>query len=210
MIKDQFVTLSEEQRNWESLTKHKEINFSIGRKFLSEVKKIPSGTSFEERLLLYSWVRYLKPKIVLELGAWYGASTIWLAQACKENGEGKVFVIDNFSQSFSLGVEELFRQNIIDFKLSEYVDLRYLNQKSEEVKWDMTLEIDFMFLDGGHSYTQCKKDFEKYRNLMRQNGLLIIHDYVHDLPIKRFCDENKSRFNLFTTQDAGFVFYQKS
>ena len=42
--------------------------------------------------------------------------------------------------------------------------------------------IDFLFLDGDHSYDGIKMDFEMYGSLMRPGGLVAFHDIKPSLP----------------------------
>jgi len=37
-------------------------------------------------------------------------------------------------------------------------------------------EIDFLFIDGDHTYEGCKKDFEMYSLLVRKGGIIAFHD----------------------------------
>ncbi len=56
--------------------------------------------------------------------------------------------------------------------------------------------VDFMFLDGDHSYEGIRKDFELYRELARPGGLIAFHDIVPD---------NHTRFGVRTGGFAGGV-----
>ena len=38
------------------------------------------------------------------------------------------------------------------------------------------IKIDFLFIDGDHSYEGVKKDFELYSTIMSENGIITIHD----------------------------------
>jgi predicted O-methyltransferase YrrM len=40
--------------------------------------------------------------------------------------------------------------------------------------------IDFMFIDGDHTYEGVKKDFESYSRLMSKDGIVAFHDIVPD------------------------------
>lgn len=53
-------------------------------------------------LFLYSLIKMQKPQCIVELGTGDGASTVWMAQALKENGSGQIITIDNGSQ-FEVG-----------------------------------------------------------------------------------------------------------
>jgi hypothetical protein len=39
-------------------------------------------------------------------------------------------------------------------------------------------EVDFLFIDGDHSYEGVKKDFEMYSPLVKSGGLIAFHDIV--------------------------------
>lgn len=40
-------------------------------------------------------------------------------------------------------------------------------------------QYDFVFIDGLHTYEQCKKDLENYSKLIKQGGIIACHDYNH-------------------------------
>lgn len=50
-------------------------------------------------VLLYSLVRREKPQTIVELGTGLGVSTLWMAQAMRENGNGHIFTIDDGQHS---------------------------------------------------------------------------------------------------------------
>lgn len=39
-------------------------------------------------------------------------------------------------------------------------------------------KLDFLFIDGDHTYEGVKKDFEMYSPLVRKGGLIAFHDIV--------------------------------
>ncbi len=49
-------------------------------------------------ILFYALIRREKPQNLIELGTGVGVTAFWMAQACKENGGGKVWTIDDGSQ----------------------------------------------------------------------------------------------------------------
>ncbi|RPH56645.1 MAG: class I SAM-dependent methyltransferase, partial [Acidobacteria bacterium] len=40
--------------------------------------------------------------------------------------------------------------------------------------------LDVLFIDGDHSYEGVRRDFEMYRPLVREGGLIVFHDIVPD------------------------------
>lgn len=72
----------------------------------------------------------------------------------------------------------------------------------EQVKRIFPTGIDFLFLDGDHSYTGIKSDFENYAPMVKPGGLIAFHDIVED---------NETRYGVVTGGWAGGVprFWQK-
>jgi predicted O-methyltransferase YrrM len=57
--------------------------------------------------------------------------------------------------------------------------------------------LDFLFVDGDHSYEGVKKDWEMYSPMVRRGGLVAFHEIVPD---------HGTRFGTATESDAGGVF----
>jgi predicted O-methyltransferase YrrM len=68
------------------------------------------STEYEVLNWIHSTIRVLKPKLVLETGAYEGIGTLALAHACKLNGFGKVISIENDSKQ-CVKVEEILEEN---------------------------------------------------------------------------------------------------
>jgi predicted O-methyltransferase YrrM len=56
-------------------------------------------------------------------------------------------------------------------------------KKIEELLRDN--KVDFLFIDGNHSYEGVKKDFEMYSLLVRKGGIIAFHDIIPDYYAKR-------------------------
>ena len=61
-------------------------------------------------------------------------------------------------------------------------------------------DIDFLFIDGDHSYEGVKKDFEMYSPLVGSGGIIALHDIVPGPPeyvggVSKFWKEVKRKFN---------------
>jgi predicted O-methyltransferase YrrM len=66
--------------------------------------------------------------------------------------------------------------------------------------------IDFLMIDGDHTYDGVRQDFELYSPLVKRNGLIAFHDIVHhervpDCQVDRFWNEVKThyRYREFVT-----------
>jgi len=70
-------------------------------------------------------------------------------------------------------------------KFAPSKDLEFVRANShqestfEEVKGQINGDIDFLFIDGDHTYEGVKSDFEMYKELVTDDGLIAFHDIVH-------------------------------
>lgn len=51
--------------------------------------------------------------------------------------------------------------------------------------------VDFLFIDGDHSYEGVKADYENYHHHVRSGGLIVFHDIVGYWTVKKLWDEVK-------------------
>lgn len=57
--------------------------------------------------------------------------------------------------------------------------------------------LDFLFIDGDHSYEGVKADFEMYSPLVRPGGIVAFHDVAQDSPtikVQKFWNEIKANY----------------
>lgn len=65
-----------------------------------QVESIQGWLQDKEGVSLYKFARFNTPKPnIVELGSWKGKSTVWLASAIKDRGEGIVYAIDHWKGS---------------------------------------------------------------------------------------------------------------
>ena len=57
-------------------------------------------------------------------------------------------------------------------------------------------KVDFVFIDGGHSYDECLEDLNNYWNKLVSGGIIMVHDYyetgdgiLHNLGVSKACNE---------------------
>ena len=59
--------------------------------------------------------------------------------------------------------------------------------------------LDYLSIDGDHTYEGVKRDFELYAPLVRQGGIIALHDIVEHPPaleceVSRFWNQIKSQY----------------
>lgn len=135
----------------------------------------------EEFWVFLQYVLGIKPKIILELGASHGGTTlIWQEVSSKVISleYGKVLCPDHFSQSaFGLagGIPDTrFNTDVVSFLVMD-------SHSTETLGFikNLTPQIDVLFIDGDHSYEGVKQDWEMYSPLVRSGGLVGFHDIMY-------------------------------
>lgn len=151
--------------------------------------------SFPERGYLFQLASDLPSSAqVIEIGSWMGASTCFIAGGLK-GGSAKIFAVDNFQGLSTCGEDaawynrhfrrlganstlEIFRENFAALGFtprSEPVisDSLAAAQKLEAKRG----AIDFIFIDGDHSYEACKADIAAWTPYLKPGGVIAFHDF---------------------------------
>ncbi len=123
---------------------------------------------------LRTLVTTIKPMLVVETGTFLGVSTLWIAEALKHNGFGKVVSCELDPLIFSKA-----KAKIDGSGLGEWIDLR--QQSSLELKVEGT--IDLLFSDSDMSIRE-----QEVRHFLPQvsgNGVILMHDASSHLKLVR-------------------------
>jgi len=55
--------------------------------------------------------------------------------------------------------------------------------------------LDFLFIDGGHSYEEVKGDYNLYKDFVKNSGIIVLHDFeLQGTGVKQFFDEIKLNY----------------
>ena len=139
----------------------------------------------------------IHPRRILEIGTNHGGSTVFWDQLV--GPEGLVVGLDKCG--FEGDIMSMFRPEFCDH--TPVSDLRLLKRDShapetvEEMAALFPEGIDFLFIDGDHSYKGVKQDFEDYSPLVRTGGLVACHDTLmaaddsslHNMGVAKFFRE---------------------
>lgn len=147
-------------------------------------------------------VTTIKPGLVVETGAFLGASTIWIARGLKANGFGKVV-----SCEFDPVVFAKAKEKIAASGLAEWIELR--NESSLEMKVDGT--IDLFFSDSDMPIRSA--EVKRFLPQISPTGVVLIHDASSHLKIVREAAFELEREGLlscvFLPTPRGLVIAQK-
>ena len=143
--------------------------------FLKELKKygidnnIPNVTEVGGRFL-NMLIKMTQAKQVLEIGCANGYSTIWLAEAVRQNG-GKISAID-----FSKPTFEAAKKNLAKAGLSDYVNFYFGNALEVILDIEEPKQFDFVFVDGEKkSYWDF---WETIQDRLAPNAVIIFDDVL--------------------------------
>ena len=114
---------------------------------------------------LRTLVTTIKPNLVVETGSFLGVSTLWIAEALRQNGFGKII-----SCEFDPKVYQAAREKIDASEVRAWIDLR--NQSSLEMKIEGT--IDLFFSDS--EITIRSREVRRFLPQISPSGLILIHD----------------------------------
>lgn len=147
-----------------------------------KIEVLESLISSAQKAHLFNLSRQLSDgACILEIGSYKGSSTACLG--IPQIGRGKVFTVDPFiGHGFGAWID--WFPNMQSFDLIP--DTVTLLCSKSDVAFKMFLEcgckFDVVFIDGDHEYNQCKRDLECATNVLKVNGILLMHDYVHTWP----------------------------
>lgn len=147
-----------------------------------------SHLTFDEKYALYKTVQLLEnSSVCVEIGSYFGASSCFIASALKS--KGILYCIDtwgNHAMTYSTEDQEdeylVERDTYEAFKVNTYNfrdQIRELRGWSTNVVSDFSKleqKIDFIFIDGDHTYDGVKKDWNAYSPFLRKGSLVVFHD----------------------------------
>lgn len=116
---------------------------------------------------------------VLEIGSYLGASSCYIAAALASRS-GHLFCVDTWeNQTMSEGecdTFDEFKRNISS--LATYITPIRKNSKDLTPSDFATQQLNFVFIDGDHSYIGVKNDYEKIADWIVGGGILAFHDCI--------------------------------
>jgi predicted O-methyltransferase YrrM len=128
----------------------------------------------EEGDYLYSLVRQLRPSRTVEVGMANGLSSVFIAQALRDNGVGRHTAIDPFQNSDWHGAGMAL---VAKAGLADVVDLVEL--PSHQALPDLErsgVRAEFVFIDGSHLFDYVLTDFLCTDRLLADGGLIAFDD----------------------------------
>lgn len=155
-----------------------------------------------EHTSLEEIVRGLRPGVIIDVGAWKGASTIYLADLMKRNGlAGTVIAVDTFLGSVEhwdknsgfagliphrFGMPLLYEQflsNIIRCGAQDrVVPLAMTSAGAGVLLRRLGIQAGLIHIDASHDYEDVLRDARTYWEILAPGGFIVGDDYNQDWP----------------------------
>jgi predicted O-methyltransferase YrrM/PAS domain-containing protein len=158
---------------------------------------------------LYTLIRLLRPKNVIEIGAYTGASSISMAQALVDNAdEGILHSIEVNSTHLALA-----QKHLLEACLEKHV-MFYHGQSNDPEIIHALPKSEVIFVDGDHTYEGAKQDFEIYSRLLAEDGVMVYHDTIKIMALQQLMNEIAQNpdydiFTLATSDGDGITLIRK-
>ncbi len=166
---------------------------------------IRPGQFRNEIIQLLKIVRELQPKNIMEIGTAKGGTLFLFSQTA--DPMARVISVDLPSGKFGGGYsneKRIFYKSLAKPKQQIILIRKNAHEVStlNEVKIALAGKaLDFLFIDGDHTYEGVKKDFEMYSSLVRKGGAIAFHDIAKhpsnsQCEVNRFWNEIKNSYKF--------------
>jgi predicted O-methyltransferase YrrM len=172
----------------------------------SKIKLDLQGWGSEDQVF-EALIKAVKPKVIVEVGSWKGASAIHMAKLCTALGlPTKIICVDTWLGSaehhiykkwrkdlkFSYGYPQLyftFLSNVIKCACqNRIIPLPATSGVAFEVLKKKGIRPDLIYIDASHSYAAVLNDLRMYWELLSDNGVLFGDDYLQWGDVTRAVD----------------------
>ena len=170
-------------------------------KYFFGIDKPETQTTPDERKAISKYAT--NALVAVEIGVYEGVNTITIASTM--HPQGRLIGIDPFFKG-RLGIcyhEKIARHAISKSKLKPTIKL--LPLFSYDAVNEVENEIDFIFIDGDHSYDGFVRDWNDWSAKVKPNGIIALHDTAepaHDATVKNL--GSYKYFNEYVKTDARF------
>lgn len=130
---------------------------------------------------LVAWaaeVAHVKPKAAMEIGTYLGGTLFLLCRL--SSPEARVISVDVYCSHLARIRKKIFYSFLSGNQSLHIVegDSHCSETLSDVSEWLGIEKLDFLFIDGDHSYEGVKRDFEMYSTLVRKGGVIAFHDIL--------------------------------
>jgi predicted O-methyltransferase YrrM len=149
---------------------------------------------------------------VVEIGSYCGGSTVVIARTAARRAPGaRVFAIEPFSAEgarYQRNYESLFDANVADWSVGTTIEKVRTTSDAAAPGWKRP--IDFLYVDGDHSYDAVVRDVRNFVPFVREGGVFAFHDYKPGKDgVRRAVDELVAPYHAKLFQAGSLAVFRK-
>ncbi|MBR8834058.1 MAG: class I SAM-dependent methyltransferase [Stigonema ocellatum SAG 48.90 = DSM 106950] len=185
---------------------------------LIDDNKIFTHLSIDEKISIHRILSTHKEKLIcVEIGSFLGASACFICNAISQ--KSRLYCIDTWGNHAMKHSEE--DDDIVDERntypefinntqkyRSKIVQLRGWSDKVFDELQSTEQYIDFLFIDGDHSYESVKKDWDLYSSLLKPGAIVAFHDTGWAEGVNRVIQESVNHNAQQIAKLPNLEFYQ--
>jgi len=176
--------------------------------------QVPGHLRLIEGLFLFDQARKVGPAgVVVEIGSFRGRSAAFMGAALSRlPGSPRLYAVDPFTGA-TMPYSIPGNSTLEDFKrnTSRYADTIVLCQGfSFDVVKKWQLPIDFLWIDGDHTFEGCGRDIQDWVPFVKSGGMVAFHDYGNPCGVKEAVEKEFHRFERPGTAGVnGSIYYAR-
>tara|TARA_Y100001937_G_scaffold126543_1_gene196073 strand:- start:1512 stop:2174 length:663 start_codon:yes stop_codon:yes gene_type:complete len=202
-MKDKIINKLEKWLSDKAPKKYRYVDNILVRKSHSKGYVFPTAGIQQNKKEIHELIEYIVDNIsnkgkCLEIGLGHFGSTHFIFREIFD----EVITIEKDFPRVRLFVDNLLKYDEeYDLDGSRFVH-GYSYEPSTVYKVEKILDdnlLDMLFIDGNHSYEDILTDYLIYKNFLKPDGYLVVHDYMwpfKDYEIKRFIDSLEDEYNM--------------
>jgi predicted O-methyltransferase YrrM len=145
--------------------------------FYPAENRVTTHLTFQEKQRLMSLARKCSgTSVYVEIGSYIGASACFIAAGMNKYSGSKLHCIDTWRNE---GMAEGKRDTFAEFKknTAKYKDLIIPHRgESQDLAGRFNARVDFLFIDGDHSYEGVRADVDSWFPKLKPGALVLFHD----------------------------------
>lgn len=152
---------------------------------------IQTHLTLQEQILLMRLARMRRGQTYVEIGSYLGSSACFISRGIRLTRRSRaiLYCVDTWmNDAMTEGQRDTYLE-FIDKTLSYSDIISPLRMRSEEAVASVPGKVDFLFVDGDHSYEGVVADIKSWFPKLSTGALVVFHDYAWAEGVQRAVEE---------------------